>query len=317
MRGFQALADALGEPSCTLQELDLRNNNLAECTTPMADILRHNMSLVTIDVAHNSFGEHSGPVLFEALRYNSTLVDFQLAGNNLTDRDLHNIATITQTNRIAAEGRGPVSPSHRRPTSPVHPLHAPSTPGTDVEVLTAGEAKLRAKLRERESSGDPADMEFYRSVGDVIDAQIRDYQQAKRARLETELGKRMAAQGLARREKRYECELEDLGSIFSKVSSEKNEAEGVLNAMTAHVSRIQCEKEEAMADRQELEEVSSFAVSCLERETAAALQCKAEIEAELYSHRRKIEDLKDEYERLRVYLGRCKADLNKGMRINT
>jgi len=148
-------------------------------------------------------------------------------------------------------------------------------------------------------------------VGQLIDGLADDARRAKRYRVDANVRKLGYEQSFSLREQQCSQEklvLEDLGV---NAQSEITEAEKELKSIHEILTHGKIAKAQALEDRDSLKDVTSRALHFLEKEVCQVLEEKADNEKELYGVRRKIEEEKEENERLREELARCKAELYK------
>lgn len=87
--GLNTLCEALAE-NRTLTHIDL-SYNLVQDTCDLANLLKQNKTLRTINLKENKIKEKSGPLLVEATKINTILVKFNLESNHI---DLKHLASI-------------------------------------------------------------------------------------------------------------------------------------------------------------------------------------------------------------------------------
>eukprot|EP00038_Savillea_parva_P009214 m.182027 g.182027 ORF g.182027 m.182027 type:complete len:673 (-) comp15414_c0_seq1:375-2393(-) len=80
------LADSLTSAMCRVQHLNLKFNDLgAKCATELADALRTNKSVVTIDLGNNSIGPEGAAAFAEAIKVNKHITSLDMSNNKLGD----------------------------------------------------------------------------------------------------------------------------------------------------------------------------------------------------------------------------------------
>lgn len=117
-RGLQALCDVLKHNQSVVQ-LDLRNNKIGpECGRHLGEMLRENSAITHLDLSWNDLGPEGGKALLNGIQANHCLIDCQLSGNRIAEDTLHAIAFVLRRNRQTAplgamtfkEGQVPGSP---------------------------------------------------------------------------------------------------------------------------------------------------------------------------------------------------------------
>eukprot|EP00397_Hematodinium_sp_SG-2012_P050882 GEMP01059348.1.p1 GENE.GEMP01059348.1~~GEMP01059348.1.p1 ORF type:complete len:340 (+),score=75.28 GEMP01059348.1:184-1203(+) len=314
----------------SLRSVDLSWNELGEESGLLLyEALRRNSALVDCQLSGNKLSEDILSNIAAMLRTNRRSLEKPCPSAPSPRSPVSPRPPLSSPSPRSHVHIPPSVPPQSIPSAP--PLHAPPTydiPHAQVtgpaappldgsqtgDVLNAREAEVRTKLRLREQSAiNTDDQALYRSVGDYLDLLVLDVQRAKLYRMDTEQRQRASTNGFADREQRYAHELRALTQVLGKARQEKSDGENELNHIRSNIKRLKDEKHKAMADRCQLEEVAKVSLGRIDRESRDALQVKSEIEEELYSIRRKHEDQKDENERLRVYLSRCKAGLDKAL----
>ncbi|KAF9176758.1 hypothetical protein BGZ50_009716 [Haplosporangium sp. Z 11] len=92
------LADAL-KTNSTLTTLDLRNNSIGDNgAQALSEALKINSTLTTLDLSANSIGDNGAVALSEAFKTNSTLITLDLSANSIGDNGAQMLSEALKTN---------------------------------------------------------------------------------------------------------------------------------------------------------------------------------------------------------------------------
>ncbi|XP_067916037.1 NACHT, LRR and PYD domains-containing protein 12-like isoform X4 [Heterodontus francisci] len=99
--GVKLLSEALRNPDCKIQKLELENNKLTDsCIEDLTSALSTNWSLTDLDLSYNKLGDSGVKLLSEALRNPDCKIQrLQLENNNLTASCIEVLASAVSTNR--------------------------------------------------------------------------------------------------------------------------------------------------------------------------------------------------------------------------
>lgn len=70
----------------TITELNLADNLIGDTAVLFADVIQINTHLRLLNLSNNGIGDASAPNLTEALKFNRTLIEFYLDGNNFSTK---------------------------------------------------------------------------------------------------------------------------------------------------------------------------------------------------------------------------------------
>merc|ERR1719388_46297 len=146
------------------------------------------------------------------------------------------------------------------------------------------------------------DARFFGEVAEYIDLLQLDVVRNKKYRMDAEERERVVTKGFMEREMRYAQEMRELENLLAKAKADKDELLQETQYFQAEIERVKQEEiARATADR-------------LRCDIRDGLTVKADLETEIYKVKRKQEEQEEENQRLRVYLSRCKEDLDKALR---
>ena len=92
--GAKAIADAL-KSNTSLTTIDLRGNNIGdEGAKAIAEALKGNTSLTSINLSNNNIGDEGAKAIADALKFNTSLTTIDLDNNNLGDEGKKAVAEI-------------------------------------------------------------------------------------------------------------------------------------------------------------------------------------------------------------------------------
>lgn len=155
---------------------------------------------------------------------------------------------------------------------------------------------------------------FYRELWEYIDSLYTETKQNKRYALDAAKREEAIAAGFKDREARYISELRDLDALVLKTKNTRSEIHVELDELYTNIEEAQGHKKKALEDRLKIERETHDILAKVKIETRSALEKKGSMEAQLYRLKGEKENARDENERLRVYLARCKDDLLLSLR---
>lgn len=333
-RGIKALCDVL-RGNTTVTNLDLRNNKIGpECGPVLGQMLKENRGLTHLDLSWNDLGIEGGKALMVGIQANQTIIDCQLSGNRVAEDTLHSIAFVLRRNRQQTplttatfkEGKESEPPLDRNVISGTSDVIVPSfgPPGDrDSNALARTQPKARVvqneglalKLLQKEQNYTNAeDARFFGEVAEYIDLLQLDAARNKKYRLDAEERERVVTKGFMQREMKYAQEMRELENLLAKAKSEKDELLQDSEYLQHEIERVKEERAKTVQDRRQLEEVSRFTADRLRCDIRDGLAVKADLETQIFKVKRRQQEQEEENARLRTYLGKCKADLDRALR---
>merc|ERR1712139_269560 len=169
-------------------------------------------------------------------------------------------------------------------------------------------------LQEERDYTNAEDARFFGEVAEYIDLLQLDVARNKKYRMDAEERERVVTKGFMEREMRYAQEMRELENLLAKAKADKDELLQETQYLQAEIERVKTEKNATMQDRLKLEEIARATADRLRCDIRDGLTVKADLETEIYKVKRKQEEQEEENQRLRVYLSRCKEDLDKALR---
>lgn len=332
-RGIQAVCDVLKENK-SVTHVDFRNNKIkGECGPIFGTMLKDNNTITHIDLSWNELGAEGGKALLEGLQPNHSVIDCQLSGNGIAEDTLHTIAYILRRNRTSAplsavaykENAAAPTAQPQAPTSTSRDLDLgamAATQGpqdtkppaaTGGRVIQDDGVQLKLLQKERDFAN-AEDARFFGEVAEYIDQLQLDVARNKKYRMDAEERERVVTKGFMEREMRYAQEMRELENLLAKAKADKDELLQETQYLQAEIERVKAEKNATMQDRLKLEEIARATADRLRCDIRDGLTVKADLETEIYKVKRKQEEQEEENQRLRVYLSRCKEDLDKALR---
>jgi hypothetical protein len=324
-RGVQAFCDVIKENK-SVTHVDFRNNKIGpECGAVFASMLKENNTITHIDLSWNDLGAEGGKALLEGIQMNHSVIDCQLSGNRIAEDTLHAIAYILRRNRtsaplsaVAYKENATVSsappPSQAAPMSTSRELDLGATaPQPEGRVIQDEGVQLKLLQKERDYAN-AEDARFFGETAEYIDQLQLDVARNKKYRMDAEERERVVTKGFMEREMRYAQEMRELENLLAKAKADKDELLQETQYLQAEIERVKQEKNATMQDRLKLEEIARATADRLRCDIRDGLTVKADLETEIYKVKRKQEEQEEENQRLRVYLSRCKEDLDKALR---
>jgi hypothetical protein len=349
-RGIQALCDVL-RSNQSISHVDLRNNKLGpECGKYLEQMLRDNSSLTHLDLSWNELGPEGGKALLGGIQGNHSLIECQLSGNRMTEDTLHAIAFILRRNRQTApmgaqsfkEGQASQQPGSPQQSKDVElppiarprdlpPLTSPpsldrsgaldvTSPaggggGGGERQLAVQDSGLSQKLLQREQNYTNAeDARFFGEIAEYIDQLQLDVARNKKYRMDAEERERVVTKGFVEREMRYAQEMRELENLLAKAKADKDEILHDTQYLQNEIDRVKEEKSKTLQDRTKIEEIARSTGDRLRCDIRDVLSVKADLETQVFKCKRRQEEQEEENARLRTYLSKCKADLDRALR---
>jgi hypothetical protein len=324
-RGVQAFCDVMKENK-SITHVDFRNNKIGpECGPVIAALLKENNTITHLDLSWNDLGADGGKALLEGIQMNHSVIDFQLSGNRIAEDTLHAIAYILRRNRtsaplsaIAYKENATVSTLNTTqpvPTSTARDLDLGAVTATAPEGRVIQDEGVQLKLLQKERDyANAEDARFFGETAEYIDQLQLDVARNKKYRMDAEERERVVTKGFMEREMRYAQEMRELENLLAKAKADKDELLQETQYLQAEIERVKMEKNATMQDRLKLEEIARATADRLRCDIRDGLTVKADLETEIYKVKRKQEEQEEENQRLRVYLSRCKEDLDKALR---
>lgn len=313
--------------------MDLRNNKIGpECGDLLGEMLRLNRGITHLDLSWNDLGIEGGKRLLAGIEANQNIVDCQLSGNRIAEDTLHAIAFVLRRNRQtagpASPGAAPASPGGAA-ASPRQEAARPESPRAAAEASPASVALattsyksrvvqdegLALKLLKKEQNYTNAeDARFFGEVAEYIDLLQLDVARNKKYRLDAEERERVVTKGFMEREMKYAQEMRELENLLAKARAEKDELLHDTEYVQSEIDRVKEEKTKTAQDRMKLEEIARATQDRLRCDIRDGLNIKADLETQIYKVKRRQQEQEEENARLRTYLGKCKADLDRALR---
>eukprot|EP00928_Gymnodinium_smaydae_P071662 TRINITY_DN55197_c0_g1_i1.p2 TRINITY_DN55197_c0_g1~~TRINITY_DN55197_c0_g1_i1.p2 ORF type:complete len:435 (-),score=141.07 TRINITY_DN55197_c0_g1_i1:132-1436(-) len=348
-RGIRALCDVL-RGNTTITNVDLRNNKIGpECGPLLGEMLRDNRGITHLDLSWNDLGVEGGKALLTGIQANQTIIDCQLSGNRIAEDTLHSIAFVLRRNRQSGsaanaafrENQGDAGNATARDMDFSTPADLALSKGAPLAVESpkgaapgAGESAAAAalattsykarvvqdeglalKLLQKEQNYTNAeDARFFGEVAEYIDLLQLDVARNKKYRLDAEERERVVTKGFMEREMKYAQEMRELENLLAKAKSEKDELLHDTAYVQSEIDRVKEEKAKTQQDRMKLEEIARATQDRLRCDIRDGLTIKADLETQIYKVKRRQQEQEEENARLRTYLGKCKADLDRALR---